>query len=104
MTTSQTVMKGGSVFPLTGRTWLAVFGGLWALAFVAGLVGLSQRLLDGHQPADYGSYLTWGLWVAVYQYLVEVAAGAFILAAAIYILRIRALERIAPVALLLAVV
>lgn len=103
MNTSQTAMTSEPAFPLTGRIWLAIFGGLWAVAFVAGLVGLGQRLVDGHKPADYGSYLTWGLWVAAYQYLVEVAAGAFILAAAIYLLRIRVLERIAPVALLLGI-
>jgi protein NrfD len=77
---------------------------LWLVAFAAGSVGMAQRLTTSHRTADYGSYITWGLWVAVYQYLVELAAGAFLIAAAIYLLRLKSIERLAPVALLLGIV
>lgn len=80
--------------------WSYALGALWAIAFVAGAVGIAQRISTGHRLADYGSYMTWGLWVAVYQYLIELAAGAFLLAAAIYLLRLRPLERLARIALL----
>lgn len=76
----------------------------WVLAFLAGALGMWQRIADSHRTADYGSYVTWGLWVAVYQYLVEMAAGAFLIAAVIYLVRVKSLERVAPVALLLGLV
>ncbi|MBI5947600.1 MAG: polysulfide reductase NrfD [Chloroflexi bacterium] len=83
--------------------WTLALGVVWLAAFVAGLAGLAERLSNGHQAADYGSYLTWGLWVAVYQYLIEMAAGAFLIAAAISLLRIRPMERFVPASLLLAI-
>lgn len=76
---------------------------LWTVAFAAGLVGMVQRISQGHRPADYGSYLTWGLWVAVYQYLIEMAAGAFIIATAVHVLDLKPLKRMVPAALLLAI-
>jgi len=79
-------------------------GIVWLLAFVAGAVGMWQRIADGHRTADYGSYVTWGLWVAVYQYFVEIAAGAFLIAAAIYLVRIKPIQRLGPVALLLGLI
>ena len=94
----------GAGRPSAPRIWFTAFALVWAVAFAAGLVGLAQRITEGHRPADYGTYVTWGLWVAVYQYLVVMAAGAFLIAAAIYLLRLKALQRVAPAALLLGIV
>jgi molybdopterin-containing oxidoreductase family membrane subunit len=48
-------------------------------ALLLGCWGLYDRLLNGHQNAAYGSYVVWGLWVAMYLFFAGVAAGAFML-------------------------
>lgn len=52
-----------------------------ALALLFGLWGVYIRLTQGEQSANYGSYIFWGLWVAVYLFLAGLAAGAYMLAA-----------------------
>lgn len=64
---------------------------LWAAAFVLGLVGVWQRLTAGHTLAGYGSYVVWGLWVAAYAYFVGLSAGAFLFAALVNVLNVKAL-------------
>ena len=78
--------------------------GLWILAAIIGGIGFIERLLHGDQATDFSSYIPWGLWVAAYIYFSGLSAGAFLLAAAIYVFRIRVLEPISRLALLLAAV
>lgn len=59
---------------------------LWIAALVLGLIGIYQRVAHGHLPAGYGSYVPWGLWVALYFHGVGIAGGAFLLGAGGYIL------------------
>ena len=54
-----------------------VFG---CLALFVGLFGFYDRFAHGHINAAYGSYVPWGLWVAMYLFFVGTAAGAFMLA------------------------
>jgi molybdopterin-containing oxidoreductase family membrane subunit len=54
--------------------WVAI------AALAIGAVGLADRLLLGHRDASYGSYVVWGLWVAMYLFFAGVAAGAFAVA------------------------
>ena len=54
--------------------WLA------AAAIVLGIVGLGDRLFFGHAHAGYGSYVVWGLGVAMYLFFAGLAAGAFVVA------------------------
>ena len=80
---------------------------LWALAivaFVVGLYGLYLRLTTGHLNAGYGSYVPWGMWVAMYLFFVGTAAGMFLVAALDVPLGVRAFSGVAPVALLAALV
>lgn len=77
---------------------------LWAAAFVLGLYGLSQRFAFGHEIANYGSYLPWGLWVALYIYFIGLSAGAFLLSSLIYVGGIQRLERVGKLALFVAFV
>jgi len=49
------------------------------LALLVGMWGLFDRLTSGHQNADYGSYVVWGLWVASYLFFAGVAAGSFMI-------------------------
>ncbi|MDR7519990.1 MAG: NrfD/PsrC family molybdoenzyme membrane anchor subunit [Armatimonadota bacterium] len=76
-----------------------VFWSLWAVIFAAGLVGVVQRLLTGHQLAAYGSYVPWGLWVAVYIYFVGLSAGAFLISTVIYVFGVKRLEPVGRLAL-----
>jgi len=50
---------------------------LAGVALLIGLWGLFDRLTSGHQNANYGSYVVWGLWVASYLFFAGVAAGSF---------------------------
>jgi molybdopterin-containing oxidoreductase family membrane subunit len=79
-------------------------GALWAIAFAAGLYGLAQRMLTGHEQANYGSYVPWGLWVAQYIYFVGLSAGAFLLSSLVYVFGLKRLERIGKLALFTAFV
>lgn len=78
--------------------------GLWVLVAIIGGIGFIERLLHGDQATDFSSYIPWGLWVAGYIYFSGLSAGAFLLAAAIHVFRIRVLEPISRLALLLAAV
>jgi molybdopterin-containing oxidoreductase family membrane subunit len=44
-----------------------------------------QRITEGHMPAGYGSYVPWGLWVALYFHGVGIAGGAFVIGALGYV-------------------
>jgi molybdopterin-containing oxidoreductase family membrane subunit len=79
----------------------------WILAiaaFLVGLVGLYQRVTAGHELANYGSYVPWGLWVASYIYFIGLSAGAFLLSTLVYVFRVERLEKIGKLALFTALV
>lgn len=65
----------------TGLLWL-----VWAICLGLGAVGVYQRVAFGHMPAGYGSYVPWGLWIAIYFHGVGIAGGAFAVAALGHIL------------------
>ncbi len=81
-----------------------VLGILWVVALVAGLVGVGLRLFTGHELADYGSAIPWGLWVSGYVYLVGLSAGAFLISSLIFVFGFRRLEPIGKLALFTALV
>ncbi len=76
-----------------------ILGALWAIAFVLGLVGIYQRLTNGHMLAGYGSYVVWGLWVAAYAYFVGLSAGSFLFAALVNVLNVQELKPLTRAAL-----
>ncbi|CAG0934678.1 Menaquinone reductase, integral membrane subunit [Thermoflexales bacterium] len=53
---------------------------LCILALLFGAWGVFDRLTTGHENAAYGSYVVWGLWVAMYLFFAGVAAGCFMFA------------------------
>ncbi len=76
---------------------------LWLIAiigFVVGAFGLYDRVANGHLNVSYGSYLPWGLWVALYIYLVGLSAGAFLFSTLIYVFNIHRSGSVAAVATL----
>lgn len=76
--------------------------GLWALAIVAflvGSVGLYDRIANGMTGQNVGSYITWGLQVATYIYLIGLSAGAFLLSTLVYVFNVKQLEKTGKLAL-----
>ncbi|MBX3055586.1 MAG: polysulfide reductase NrfD [Anaerolineae bacterium] len=57
-----------------------VFYVLSGLALLIGAWGIFDRLSTGHTNANYGSYVVWGLWVAMYLFFAGAAAGGFMVA------------------------
>ena len=74
------------------------------LALLAGAWGLYDRLVNGHQNAAYGSYVVWGLWVAMYLFFAGIAAGAFMIATLDLLFGIRVMRGIGRLALWVALV
>jgi protein NrfD len=95
------VPTAATVRPIRPRleraAWIAT-----AIACAAGIVGLIWRFAGGHQAADYGSYVPWGLWIAAYIALVGASAGAFAFAALVFVQRRTAHYEIAVLAMLVA--
>ncbi len=88
--TERTVEGPPEHAPLSGpRLWRLVLLVVFVVAAVAGTVGLVMRFTQGHLPAGYGSYVPWGLWIAVYFHGVGIAAGVFAATAVGYLLRLR---------------
>ena len=57
-------------------------------AFIFGIFGLYTRLFVGEREVGYGSYVVWGLWVAMYLFLAGIATGSYMLAALEYIFNV----------------
>jgi molybdopterin-containing oxidoreductase family membrane subunit len=72
--------------------------------FALGLIGWYDRLTHGHLHANYGSVVTWGLWVAAYIYFIGLSAGSFLISSLVYVFRVRRFEPIGRVAVFTAVV
>lgn len=72
-----------------------VFWVTGAALILVGSVGWYSRLTNGHIDANYGSIVTWGLWVAAYVLFSGLSAGLFIMAALHYVFGI---ERLRPIA------
>ena len=89
---------------ITSKPVAIPLGLIWVVALAAGLVGVTQRLLTGHELANYTSSIPWGLWVSAYIYLVGLSAGSFLLSAMIYVFGFRKLEPIGKLALFTALV
>ena len=78
---------------------------LWVIAglgFLAGLVGLFNRITGGHLVAAYNTYVPWGLWIAVYVTLIGVSVGAFLIAVLGYGFGVKAVQPVGKMALLTA--
>ncbi len=66
---------------------------LWLASLILGAIGVLQRMTQGHLPAGYGSYVPWGLWVALYFHGVGIAGGVFVLGAGGYVLGLPGFRR-----------
>lgn len=58
---------------------------LGIVAVVLGAFGFYNRLFFGERDVNYGSYVTWGLWVAMYLFFAGVASGSYMVATLDYL-------------------
>lgn len=77
---------------------------VWGTLAILGIIGVWQRFTYGHRLTNYGSYVPWGLWVAAYIYFVGLSAGAFLLSSLTYVFKVKALEPIGRLALVISVI
>lgn len=69
------------------------------LALLASAWGFYDRLFLGHRDANYGSWVVWGLWVAMYLFFAGTAAGGFMIATLDLLFHIPVFRGIGKVAL-----
>lgn len=74
------------------------------LTIIFGLWGLFDRIVNGHQDAAYGSYVVWGLWVAMYLFFAGTSAGAFMVSTLDLLFNVRIFKGTGPTALWVALV
>lgn len=77
------------------QTLKRVFWISGTVLLLIGSIGWYSRLTSGHEDANYGSIVTWGLWVAAYVFFSGMSAGLFCMASLYYVFGV---ERLRPVA------
>ena len=85
--------RGAPVGRSTAVTWGRILWGLWIICTALGTWGVYQRVTQGHLPAGYGSYVPWGLWIALYFHGVGIAGGAFVVGALGFIFNLPGFRR-----------
>jgi molybdopterin-containing oxidoreductase family membrane subunit len=73
-------------------------------AILLGIYGFGSRLLFGERDVNYGSYVNWGLWVAMYLFFAGMAAGSFMVASLDYLFGVDAFKGTGRYALMASVV
>ncbi len=61
---------------------------IWGILFIVGLAALVLKFMTGERLVGYGSYVPWGLWVALYFHFVGIAGGVFMIGAGGYIMNL----------------
>lgn len=74
------------------------------LALLVGSIGVVDRLLTGHIHANYGTIVTWGLWVALYIYFIGLSAGSFLISSLVYVFGVKRFESIGRLSVFTAIV
>lgn len=88
----------------TEATLKKVIYGLGAAALAFGLWGFYLRFFVGDREVNYGSYVVWGLWVAMYLFYGGISTGSMMIASFDYLFGIRLFKGIGKTALWAAVV
>lgn len=61
---------------------------IWAVFFLIGTAAFIVKMATGERWVGYGSYVPWGLWVALYFHFVGIAGGVFVVGAGGYLLNL----------------
>lgn len=86
------------------QTLKKIFWSFGGLMLLVGFYGWAVRFIDGHTKANYGSIVTWGLWVAAYIYFIGLSAGSFLVSSLVYVFNFKKFERIGKLAVFTALV
>jgi protein NrfD len=78
---------------MTKQRTLYVLAVLCLIALAIGGLGVIQKFATGERLAGYGSYVPWGLWVALYFHAIGIAGGVFAVGTIGYLVGIPALRR-----------
>ena len=70
--------------------------GIAIVGLVIGTVGLVNFLIYGKSTLALGSYIPWGLWVALYTFFLGLTAGAFLITILTYVFRVKIFSGIGP--------
>lgn len=98
--------RGSQLMPASPRFGAFTVAGaaIWLALFVFGLHGLYDRLAFGSLQTAMDSYIPWGLWVSSYIWFIGLSAGAFLLSTLVYVFKLKQLEKVAPLALVVALI
>lgn len=77
---------------------------IWALGFIIGAFAVLERLLVGKKLVNLGSYVTWGLWVSLYIYLVGLSSGSYIFSSLVAVFDLQRFQRLIKISLLTSLV
>src|SRR3990167_3180103 len=77
---------------------------LWWVCFAIGAIGVLQRLFIGKRLVNLGSYVTWGLWVSLYIYLIGLSSGSYIFSSLASVFNLKVFQKLAKVSLLTSLV
>src|SRR3989338_2153686 len=81
-----------------------IYKALWWISFVVGGIAVLERLFVGKKLVNLGSYVTWGLWVSLYIYLVGLSIRSYILSSLAAVFKLRVFERLKRISLLISLV
>lgn len=77
---------------------------LWAAAFIIGTTAVLERLFVGKKLVNLGSYVTWGLWVSLYIYLIGLSSGAYIFSSVATVFNLKVFQKLRNISLLTSLV
>ena len=70
-----------------------------SLLLLSGVYGFANRLFIGERDVNYGSYVVWGLWVAMYLFFAGLATGAYMIATLEYLFGLKLFRKTGKAAL-----
>lgn len=73
---------------------------LWTIALIVGAIGIAFKFMTGERLAGYGSYVPWGLWIAIYFHAIGIAGGVYAIGIIGYFLNIPGLRENVRITLL----
>lgn len=76
----------------------------WGICFVVGTMAVGERLIVGKKLLNLGSYVTWGLWVSLYIYLVGLSSGAYIFTSLASVFKLERFAKLRKISLLTSLV
>ncbi|MEK6567582.1 MAG: NrfD/PsrC family molybdoenzyme membrane anchor subunit, partial [Candidatus Omnitrophota bacterium] len=76
----------------------------WGICFALGAMAVGERLVIGKKLLNLGSYVTWGLWVSLYIYLVGLSSGAYIFTSLASVFKLERFAKLRRISLLTSLV